>query len=165
VHADEGDNAAWDGAGVFNDDVAPALGVAYLPHKEGAAPGVRGHRAEHVDYVLRHALLLRPVGRRVVLQVCGLADEVGEETNKAVAVEAAHGFLKRRRCRRCHLRRGKDRAAEERATEWRSESTRVGTCCLEQDRRGAAGRGVGEFCGGRDCVSKTCYNTPLKPIS
>ena len=135
VHADEGDNAAGDGAGVLDDDVAPALGVADLPHEERAAPGVHGHRAEHVDDVLRHALLLRPVGRRVVLQVRGLADELGEEADEAIAVEAAHGVLKRRRCRGCHLRRGKDRTAA--ATEWRSESARVGSRLLEARYRGA----------------------------
>ena len=134
MHADEGDNAAGDGAGVLDDDVAPALDVADLPHEERAAPGVRGHRAEHVDDVLRHALLLRPVGRRVVLQVRGLADQLGEEADEAVAVEAAHGVLKRRRCRGCHLRReriGRPAAAAAVATEWRSESTRARTWLLE----------------------------------
>lgn len=45
MHADEGDDAAGDGAGVLDDYVAPALGVAHLPHDERAAAGVRRHRA------------------------------------------------------------------------------------------------------------------------
>jgi hypothetical protein len=105
VHADEGDDAAGDGARVLDDDVAPALGVADLPHDERAAPGLGGHRAERVDDVPRHEVLLRPVDRRVVLQARGLADKLGEEGDEAVALEAAHGVLERRRRRRCHLGR------------------------------------------------------------
>lgn len=102
MHADEGDGAAGDGAGVLDDDVAPALGVAHLPHDERAAPGLHGHREERVDHVLRHEVLLRDEGRRVVLQAAGLADELPEEGDEGVAVEAAHGVPERRRC---HLMR------------------------------------------------------------
>lgn len=105
MHADEGDDAAGDGAGVLDDDVAPAVGVAHLPHDKRAATGVRRHRAERVDHVLRHEVLLRDEGRRVVLQALGLADELGEEGDEGVAVQASDGVLERRR-RGCHLRRG-----------------------------------------------------------
>jgi hypothetical protein len=101
VHADEGDNAAGDGAGVLDDDVAPSLGVAHLPHDERAATRVRGHRAERVNDVLRHEVLLRDMVRRVVLQARRLADELPEEGDEGLVVQTADGVLERRRC---HLR-------------------------------------------------------------
>lgn len=101
MHADEGDDAVGDGAGVLDDDVAPALGVAHLPHDERAAPRVGGNRAEHVDDVLRHQVLLRDMVRRVVLQARRLADELPEEGDEGFAIKTADGVLERRGC---HLR-------------------------------------------------------------
>ena len=81
----------------------------------------------------------------------GLADQLGEEADEAVAVEAAHGVLKRRRCRGCHLRRGKDRAAA--ATEWRSQSTR------EEE---SMNRGVPRFSG--DPTNRAIFWTSISSI-
>ncbi|KAL5207850.1 hypothetical protein ABZP36_032285 [Zizania latifolia] len=68
VHDNKGDDAVGDGARALDEDVAPTLSLAHLRHDERVIPGVRGHKEESVDHVLRHKVLLWDMGQWVYRQ-------------------------------------------------------------------------------------------------
>lgn len=93
----EGEDPAGGSTGVLHDDVATADDVAAVGDNEGPAGGAgwRGGavREEGIEDVAGDAILLWDELRGVVLDVAGLADELGEERDKGVPVEVAHQVL------------------------------------------------------------------------
>lgn len=97
VAANEGDDAGRVGARVLDDYVAAALSVGDVGDDEGAAAGGGAEGEEGVEDVAGDAVLLGDQIRGIVLDVAGLADDLGEEGDVGAAIELAQHLLQSKR--------------------------------------------------------------------
>lgn len=91
--ADKREDFTGDGAGVLDDDVAAAFGVDDMGDDERAAAGGGAEGEEGVKDVPGDAVLLGDKVGGVVLDVAGLAHDLGQEGDVRVPVELAQDFL------------------------------------------------------------------------
>lgn len=93
---DEGENAIGITARVLSDDIPTAIGVGDVGDNERATAGGGGEREENIKNVAGDAILFGDQFRRVVLDMAGLTDDLGEEGDVGATIERSHEILQRR---------------------------------------------------------------------